>query len=263
MSSSKDPAETTETGNSSRDLLNARLDSLVRSGALTVNQGHQVTLDKDGLPTVTDVDSKANTKQESEQQRLENLIEFLESPAAPQSDDWNCARENLRQLRERRVNSKGDVDILAWSIVTDAHKFTMQRLRLLESTLELLESKTLDPDRLRRINAVVEHFPEHACDLIGITTPDELHDDVWDNGLAEIVLEKNITVYRCINEAWSALREDKRRGYLGSSTEPERFLRRFLELDVIKRLKEWVYHDVFVILERKVITARRLQQAST
>ncbi|RSL62330.1 hypothetical protein CEP54_005751 [Fusarium duplospermum] len=204
MSSSKAPAGTTGTGSSSRELLGARLDLLVRSGALTVNQGHQVTLDNDGLPVVAGFDSNGNSKQDTEQQSLSEL----------------------------------------------------------ESALELLESKRLDAVRTRQIDRVVEDFPENACDLVGITAPEELDDDVWDNGLAEIVLHEDIELYRPINDAWIALRDGKRRGYVGSSTEPQRLLRRFLELDVIKNLKKVMDHDVFVILERKVITARRLQQAS-
>ncbi|WAO84138.1 Hypothetical protein NCS54_00134400 [Fusarium falciforme] len=263
MSSSEAPTGPIDTDLDSQNLLSSRLDELVRSGALTVGQGHELTLDKDGLPIVSDVDLKTRVKKNPEQQRLDDIIQFLESPVAPQSVDWTRARKALCQLRDQGVSREGDADIIAWNIAMDAHKFTMQSLELLESLLELLEAKKLDADRLKRINEVAHDFPGHACDLVGISTPDDIDDNIWDDGLAEMVLDKSIEVYRCINEAWSALRDGQRRGFLGSSTEPERYLRRFLDLDVIKALKGWRDHDAFVILERKVITAHRLRQAST
>lgn len=162
----------------SQNPLSSRLDELVRSGALTVGQGHELTLDKDGLPIVSDVDLKTKVKKNPEQQRLDNIIQFLESPVAPQSVDWNSARKALCQLRDQGVSREGDVDIIAWNIAMDAHKFTMQSLELLESLLELLEAKKLDADRLKRINEVAHDFPEHACDLVGISTPDDIDNNL-------------------------------------------------------------------------------------
>ncbi|KAI8719313.1 hypothetical protein NCS52_00711900 [Fusarium sp. LHS14.1] len=235
-------------------------DELVRSGALTVSQGHQLTLDRDGLLIVTSVDPKRTISRTPEQQRLNNIIQFLESPVSPKSVDWIRAREAFCQLRDQDVSREGDADIMAWHIADEAHRFTIQHFDLLENLLELLEAKKLDADRLSQMHEVARYFPEHACRLVGISTLDYLNEDAWDDYLAEMVLESNITAYRCINDAWVALRDGQQRGFLGSSTEPERHLRRFLDLDSIKTLKKWMDHDVFVILKRKVITTRRLRQ---
>lgn len=251
------------TGLDSRNLLSSRLDALVRSGALTVGQGHGLTLDKDGLPIVSNVNPKTKVTQSPEQQRLDNVIQFLESPIAPQSVDWNSARKVLGQLRDKGISREGDTDLMAWNIVMDAHRFTIQDHYLLESLLELLEAKKLDAKSLKRINELAHNFLTHACALVGVSTPDHLGDNAWDDGLAEIVLGKSVEVYRCINEASLALRDGQQRGFQGSSTDPEQHLRRFLNLDVIKVIKDWRYHDAFVILERKAITAHRSRQAST
>jgi hypothetical protein len=98
---------------------------------------------------------------------------------------------------------------------------------------------------------------------VGISTPDGLGDNVWDDFLAEMVLEKSVEVYRCIHQAWSAILDGQRRSFLGLSTEPEYYLRRFLDLDVVKALNEWRDKDVFMVLERKAITAQRSREAST
>ncbi|UPK97825.1 hypothetical protein LCI18_008760 [Fusarium solani-melongenae] len=263
MSSLESPSAPIDTDLDPQNLLSSRLDELVRSGALTVDQGHELTLDKDGLPTVSDVDPKTNVKQNQELQRLDNLIQFLESPIAPQSVDWNSTRKDLCRLRDRGVPSPGDADFKAWLMVMIAHRSTMGRLGLLESLLGLLEAKKLDADRLKRIHEVAQDFLKHACYLVGISTPDDIDNNSWDDGLAEIVLDKSIEVYRCIDGAWSALRDGQRRDFQGPSTKPERRLRRFLDLDVIKALNGWRDYDVFVILDRKAITAHRLRQAST
>ncbi|KAJ3471296.1 hypothetical protein MRS44_001395 [Fusarium solani] len=170
MSSSETPTGPIDTDLDAQNPLSSRLDELVRSGALTVGQGHELTLDKDGLPIVTGVDPRRKVKQNSEQQRLDNIIQFLESPVAPQSVDWNSARKALCQLRDQGVSREGDADIMAWNIAMDAHKFTIQSLDLVQSLLKLLEAKKLDADRLKRIHEVAHDFPEHACDLVGIST---------------------------------------------------------------------------------------------
>lgn len=256
MSSSNAPTGPIDADLDSRNLLSSRLDELVRSGALAVGQGHQLTLDKDSLPIVTGVDTKTNVKQNSEQQRLDNIIQFLESPVAPQFVDWNCARNALCQLRDEGVSREGDADLMAWNMVMAAHNSTIYYLRLLESLLKELEAKKTDVYRLNRIQTLIQHFPERACHLVGISTPDGLGDNAWDDFLAEMVLEKSVEVYRCIHQAWSAILDGQRRSFLGLSTEPEYYLRRFLDLDVVKALNEWRDKDVFMMLERKAITAQ-------
>ncbi|KAJ4169288.1 hypothetical protein NW754_016322 [Fusarium falciforme] len=113
MSSSEAPTSPIDTDLDSQNLLSSRLDELVCSGALTVGQGHELTLDKDGLPIVSDVNPKTKVKENPEQQRLDNIIQFLESPVAPQSVDWTSARKALCQLRDQGVPREGDADIIA------------------------------------------------------------------------------------------------------------------------------------------------------
>ncbi|KAM0440859.1 hypothetical protein ACHAPT_000160 [Fusarium lateritium] len=263
MSSSKAPTDPTKTQPDSRDPLSSRLDELIHCRALMVGRGHQLTLDKAGLPIVVGFDPKAEVKLNlAHHQRLKNVIRYLESPIAPQSVDWIHARQMLCKLRDQDVAREGEGDIMAWKIAMAAHDSTMRYLSPIESLLEELKAKKTDVNQLNRIRSLAQRFPERACHLVGIPAPDDLDDNAWDDGLAEAVLNKSSDLYRRIHQAWSAILDGQRRSFLGLSTEPERNLHRFLDHNVIKALKEWKNHDVFLILERKAITAQRSREPS-
>lgn len=177
MSSSDDLTNSIYPDASSQGLLVSRVDDLVGIGAWSVGQGDELTLDNNGPPMATGVDSKTNTRTDSEHKRLADLITFLGTPIAPQSVDWKRARQTLCQLRDGRVGREGDADIKAWNIVMTAHTSTLQYLHSLRSLLEELESKKTDVDRLSRIQALAQRFPEHAYHLVDISTPENLGDN--------------------------------------------------------------------------------------
>ncbi|KAJ4324457.1 hypothetical protein N0V84_003881 [Fusarium piperis] len=257
MEPPKAPRDSTQT-DPSPDLLNPPVDEPAGLGASAVDQTHQFTLEKDGLVIV-----KTEAKKNPEQKRLDDVIRFLKSSIAPQSMPWKRARLALCQLRDEGVAREGDMDIKAWDIAQEAGIHTSRCLRTIKSLVAELEADKTDPDRPERIRLLTRCFLKYACNLVGISVPEDLGDNPWDEGLGEIVLDKSVDIYRHIHWAWTAILNYEPQDPLETLIKPQKFIRRFLALDEIKFLTLWKDQDVFLILERKSITARRSREAST
>ncbi|KAF5013598.1 hypothetical protein FDECE_403 [Fusarium decemcellulare] len=240
------------------DALKACIDELVSSGDLIVRSGYRLEWDEDGLLEI--VTSNPEPGQASDPncyQRLSQIIRILESPDGPQSTAWKNACLELRRLKDSRTSNVLDTNIKAWRVVLDAYNSTKKDVDYLKDISQRI-SNALSSIYSKGGCYLDSSFPEHACRLFGVDTPEHSSPTSWEDSLEEIMVRKNEEIHSLIDATWSSIKKAQETGYKELHV-TQGYLQTLLHLDQFEKFEQVLYKKPLVMLKIKARSARKLQ----
>ncbi|RSL55319.1 hypothetical protein CEP53_007128 [Fusarium sp. AF-6] len=240
-----------------------RVDGLVGSGAIVLGDGKRLKIGDDGLLQVIDPALDSSLPPDSgARKRLINAINYLESSAGPKSVGWCEALVKLRQLLENNVERGDQLDIRAWEICEAANNEAIDDIAYMDMFHRLLRHGGMESEWMYN-NYDFTQFPQRACRLLGIASPDDFTEEAWDNGLANQMLEKDLGAYRLIHRGFHHMVESAAQGHAWSDSPEDKKASKhvslFLKLEPVKAIRPVMETKEFLILERKAKTAQRIE----
>ncbi|KAM6531953.1 hypothetical protein FSOLCH5_001391 [Fusarium solani] len=248
----------------STDEMQEHVNGLVASGAIVLGDGKRLKAGDDGLLQVTDPDQDPIPMScSSPQKRLINTIKYLESPDGPKSAGWCEALAKLHRLLENNDVRGIRLDSRVWDICEEANDEATDDIAYMDMLYHRLRYGGMGDEWIDNDYEFYQ-FPQRACRLLGIDSLDSFGWEVWDDGLADQMLEKDLGAYRLIQRGFHYLQEARESemdcGDHSADKKASKYVKLFRKLEPMKAIKAVAETDEFLILERKGKTANRVQE---
>ncbi|KAJ4169286.1 hypothetical protein NW754_016320 [Fusarium falciforme] len=249
----------------SADEMQEHVNDLVASGAIVLGDGKRLKVGDDGLLQVTDPDQNPIPMSScSPRKRLINTVNYLESPDGPKSAGWCKALAKLHQMLEKSDVHGIRLDSRVWDACKSANDEATDDIAYMDILYHRLRYGGMVNEWIDNDYEFYQ-FPQRACRLLGIENLDSFGWQVWDDGLADQMLEKDLGAYRLIQRGFHYIQETRASemdcGDHSADKKASKYVKLFRKLESVKAIDAVAETEEFLILERKGKTAKRVQEA--